>query len=67
MPTPSQLPLVNRLIPEGVEQFLLNARNNGDSNRAIAAKLRDLHDINVTHVTIGAWCKQFGITKPEDG
>lgn len=63
MPSPSLLPLVDRLIEGGIEAFLTDARQRGESYQAIAARLGDEHRINVTPPTIRAWCIEYGIVK----
>ena len=64
MPSISPLPLVDRLIPGGLEKFLLDAREDGQSYRTIAARLRDEHDIPTTQQTVMAWCRSYEIEKP---
>lgn len=64
MPSPSPLPLVDRLIPDGIEKFLRDARTEGQSYSAIVARLAGEHDITVTAQTVSAWCDRYGISKP---
>lgn len=63
MALPAQLPLVDRLIPGGLETFLAEARAKGESYVTIARRLDAEHDITTTHQTVANWCKHYGIEK----
>lgn len=57
------MPLVDRLIPGGLEQYLREARERGESFQTIATRLQSEHDIPTTHQTVSAWCTTYGIGK----
>lgn len=63
MPSPSPRPLVDRLIPGGLEQFLRDARTSGQSGQTIAGRLAAEHDISVSVQTVLTWCDDYGIAK----
>lgn len=65
MASTSTIPLVDRLIPGGLEQFLRDTRGNGDSLQTVVRKLYEEHGITKAPPTIAEWCKAYGITKPE--
>lgn len=49
-------PLVDRLIPGGLADWLGTARDAGDSFETIAFRLRSEHDITVSSETVRGWC-----------
>lgn len=65
MASTSTRPLVDRLIPDGLEHFLAETRGKGDSLQTIVRKLQEQHDVTVSPPTISEWCKALGIVKPE--
>jgi hypothetical protein len=65
VPSPSPLPLVDRLVPGGIEKFLTDARSKGQSLRVIADRLKTEHDIDVTPPTVDKWCRGYKIEKAE--
>lgn len=66
MASTSTLPLVDRLIPGGLEQFLAETRGRGDSFQTVVLKLREQHGITRSAPTIKEWCEHYGITKPDE-
>lgn len=54
----STIPLVNRIIPGGLEPFLRAARDNDETFADITYRLRAEHDIRVTEETVRRWCAQ---------
>lgn len=59
MPSNPTLPLVDRLIPGGLEQFLNEAREAGQSYQTIRDRLIAEHDITVTPPTVAAWVRHY--------
>lgn len=49
--------LADRLIPGGLDQWLLDRRRDDDSYAEIAYALRTEHDIAVSHETVRQWCQ----------
>lgn len=64
MATPSTSKLVDRIIPGGLDEFLILARGNGDSYSAIASRLFHEHDVAVTPPTVRKWCRDRNIPDP---
>lgn len=62
----STLPLVDRLVPGGLERYLSEARADGQSYQTIVTRLAEEHDISSTPPTVSAWCAHYGIAKAED-
>lgn len=59
------LPLVDRALDGKLEMFLLDARTEGQSYQRIRDRLIAEHGITVTSATVGNWCRQLEIEKPE--
>jgi hypothetical protein len=59
------LPLVDRLIPGGLETYLRDARAKGESFQSVRDRLKDEHDITVHPQTVANWCAHYGIEKVE--
>lgn len=59
MPPTSTAVLVDRLIPGGLEPFLREARDSGETFLDIAFRLRAEHDIRVTEETVRRWCGEW--------
>lgn len=53
-------PLVDRLVPGGLTEYLTAARCSGDSFETIAYRLRAEHDIPVSSETARKWCVRVG-------
>lgn len=66
MPPTSTRPLVDRLIPGGLREFLTLARQNGDSYNAIALRLHREHDVAITSTTVRSWCIELEIADPAE-
>lgn len=49
-------PLIDRIVPGGLNAFLTAARAAGDSHETIAYKLRSEHSIEVSAETVRKWC-----------
>ena len=60
MPRNDTFPLVDRLVPEGLTDYLTAARKAKDSHETIAFRLRDEHDIKVSADTVRQWCRRTG-------
>lgn len=61
-------PLVDRLVPGGLTDFLAVARGEGQSHETIAFRLRSEHDITVSSETVRQWCKRTGADpEPTEG
>ena len=58
-------PLIDRLVPGGLKEFLSKAREAGDSCEAIAYSLRHDHDIAVSTETVRKWCHRVGAERSE--
>lgn len=56
------LPLVDRLVPGGLREFLTTSRASGDSYQTIAIRLAGEHDIRITDTTVRKWCIELDIT-----
>lgn len=65
MASPQTRPLVDRIIPGGLERYLLEARERGDSYQTIVLNLAAEHDITVTPPTVASWCRHYEIEKVE--
>lgn len=65
MPSPPTLPLVDRIVPGGLEHFLFEARERGESYQTIVRRLATEHDISVTPPTVASWCRHYEIEKVE--
>ncbi len=55
MPPTDTFPLVDRLVPGGLAEWLAQARRSGGSFETIAFQLRSEHDISVSSDTIRSW------------
>jgi hypothetical protein len=49
-------PLVDRIVPGGLADYLTTARHEGASYESIAFDLRADHDITVSVETVRKWC-----------
>jgi hypothetical protein len=58
MPMPSRFDLVDRIIPEGLSDYLNKARENGESFSTIARRLYVEHGVDVTGETVRQWFGQ---------
>lgn len=63
MPATDTYPLVDRIVPGGLEKYLADARGAGESYETIAFSLRRDHDITVGAETVRRWCDRTGATK----
>lgn len=52
-------PLINRIVPGGLDAFLSGARAEGLSHEQIAYRLRSQHDIEISAETIRKWCQRL--------
>lgn len=62
MPSQPTLPLVDKIIPGGLEKYLYEAREQGQSYQAIRDRLIAEHDITVSQPTVISWCRQYELT-----
>jgi hypothetical protein len=58
-------PLINRLVPGGLDAYLTAARGGGDSHETIAYRLRSEHAIEVSAETVRKWCLRLSPTPSE--
>lgn len=58
-------PLIDRLVPGGLKEFLSTARGEGESCESIAYTLRHDHDIVVSTETVRKWCHRVGAERTE--
>ena len=56
-------PLVDRIVPGGLEKYLKDARSAEESYETIAFALRRDHDITVGAETVRRWCDRAGAAK----
>lgn len=60
-------PLVDRLVPGGLAEYLTAARRDSDSFEDIAFHLRRDHDIKVSGETVRRWCIRVGADGVTEG
>ena len=59
-------PLVDRLVPGGLTEYLTAAKAEGHSAETIAYRLRTEHDITVSAETARKWCIRVGAVEPTE-
>ena len=57
------LPLVDRVIPGGLEKYLADAYGKGESTYTIAERLHAEHDVEVSAETVRTWGRGYGLEK----